>query len=59
LACQQRSASKSTAELCQQAQGLLDQGMEVSEVVGRDFLQYLAQGDPRGSSAAGKKEKIK
>jgi hypothetical protein len=33
--------------------------MEVPEVVGRDFLQYLAQGDPRGSSAAGKNKKIK
>ena len=29
---QKRSASKLTAEICQQAQGLLDQGLEVPEV---------------------------
>ncbi len=55
-----RSGSKLTAEVSQQVQGLLDQGLTVPEV-GRgagDFVQYLAQGDPCGSSAAWKKKDL-
>jgi hypothetical protein len=55
-----RSASKLTAEVCQQVQGLLDQGTDCarSGSGGGDFVQYLAQGDPRGSSAARKKKHL-
>ena len=53
-----RSASKLTEEVCQQAPRVIGPGAggTRSRSAAGDFVQYLAQGDPRGSSAARKKK---